>query len=398
MISSSWDITNDHFADLLRKLAFDYYKWDIYVSGRLKIIPQSLIIEQDEYQEALKVCLAIAEILSSLEKKIKTNREVLRKLAIPEKTADLIVKEGESEWQLARYDLFRTADGNWILSEFNEDVPGGFNESIGIPELLSSHFSGYSFENFFKKQFQECFCDIQGVVGLMYASGYSEDLQHMAILEALLKASGKQTLYCTPAQLVFRRGIAYMNDTPIEALIRFYPGEWFDMLPNYNHWQKAISKLKILNPLSRLIRQSKNLFALWNEDSFLDREQKDFIRSVTPETYFFGEVKDKFQHFPKEEWVIKHAFGRMGDSVTIGALVTQETWEKTWDFAAKNAGEFTLQKKFEVATTSFNGSAMYPALGVYLINNQFAGFYSRVCEKPFLTHEACYVPTLVRVS
>jgi hypothetical protein len=39
---------------------------------------------------------------------------------------------------------------------------------------------------------------------------------------------------------------------------------------------------------------------------------------------------------------------------------------------------------------------MYPAVGAFVVNGRFAGYYSRVAPRPLITHEAYHVATLVR--
>jgi hypothetical protein len=63
-----------------------------------------------------------------------------RRLAIPDALHPLIAESGTA-LQLARYDLFPTEDGRWMVSEFNEDVPGGFNEAA-LPDLSATPAPG----------------------------------------------------------------------------------------------------------------------------------------------------------------------------------------------------------------------------------------------------------------
>jgi len=397
MISAQWDVSEQEFTRIIENMQFQYFKWDSFVNGKLRIIPEAIIIDYDECQQAITLCKRVNQILSILENKLRRDRTSLIRLGIPERVADLILIEPPSTLQLTRYDLFRTEEGAWQLTEFNEDVPGGFNEAIGIPALLARHYNQYSLEDCFSKKLLEALPDDEGATALMYATGYSDDLQHMAVLEKLLSESGRDAILCSPSQLRLNWGKPYINKTKISSIIRFYPGEWYGILPNYKVWKKALGKVPMLNPISRLIRQSKNLFALWNTQGLLEDSDREFLQSVTPETIYFSEVSHRFLDFPKHDWVLKHAFGRMGDTVTMGSLTKDLDWEKAWHEAQKKPLEFTLQRRFSVEPLAFKDQAMYPTLGVYLINGEFAGFYSRTAETPFLTHEAYYVPTLVKL-
>jgi len=397
MISTQWDVSEQEFDQIIENMQFQYFKWDTFVNGKLRIIPEAIVIDNEECKQAIALCKRVDKILGLLEDKLRHNRLALITLGIPERVADLILIEPPSTLQLTRYDLFRTEQGEWQLTEFNEDVPGGFNEAIGIPALLAQHCDQYSLEGCFSEKLLKALPDGQGATALMYATGYSDDLQHMAVLEKLLSEAGRESILCSPSQLRLHWGKPYINKTRISSIIRFYPGEWYGILPNYKVWKKALGKIPMLNPISRLIRQSKNLFALWNTNEMLEANDREFLHSVTPETIAFTEVSHRFLDFPKHDWVLKHAFGRMGDTVTMGLLSKDLEWEKAWKEAQKKPLEYTLQRRFDVEPLAFKNQTMYPTLGVYLINGEFAGFYSRTAETPFLTHEAYYVPTLVKL-
>ena len=67
--------------------------------------------------------------------------------------ARLIADERDRPLQLARYDLFPTPEGGWAVSEFNEDVPGGFNEVVAAPRLLGELHPGCQFPGDFDGAF-----------------------------------------------------------------------------------------------------------------------------------------------------------------------------------------------------------------------------------------------------
>jgi len=151
----------------------------------------------------------------------------------------------------------------------------------------------------------------------------------------------------------------------------------------------------MLSPLSRLYRQSKRLFALWDLIPGISDADREFIKSVTPETKCFCSSYIPQLLEEQSQWVLKRAFGRMGDSVVMGNLVSQAEWQLSIDEAGKQPNEFLLQRRFDVNPVTFSRGQQFPALGAFVVNGRFAGYYSRIHPVQFLTHEATYVPTLI---
>ena len=100
----------------------------------------------------------------------------------------------------------------------------------------------------------------------------------------------------------------------------------------------------------------------------------------------------------RDRWVLKRAFGRMGDAVVLGSLVSAAEWERALAEAARDPHASCMQERFRVRPVQFGFGLLYPALGAYLVNGRFAGYYSRVASRPFITHEAPHVATLVRAA
>jgi hypothetical protein len=280
-----WDMSPQRFDQVLRALRFRYFKWDTHACGTLKILPESIVLTARQHAEIVAIGERLAAVLARLEDRVRRDAGLIAALGIPRELVPMIQAEPPSELQLARYDLFPTVEGGWAVSEFNEDVPGGFNEVIGAPDLLADVHAGYSFPGNFREEFLRA-VPADGTVALMYATGYSEDLQHMLVLDSLLRSRGQETVLCSPSHLRAKGGRPAVNGRPIGAAVRFYPGEWFPLLPNLAAWKRLLPGLKMINPLGRLIRQSKRLFALWNLPELLDDDDREFINRLAPETEF----------------------------------------------------------------------------------------------------------------
>src|SRR5690606_14109340 len=97
-------------------------------------------------------------------------------------------------------------------------------------------------------------------------------------------------------------------------------------------------------------------------------------------------------------WVIKRAFGRMGDSVVIGALSTAAEWNAALAEASAAPRAFCIQERFAATPLDFEAGPLFPAIGAFLVNGRFAGYYSRAAPRPLIAHEALHVATLVQTA
>jgi hypothetical protein len=390
-----WGLSRGEFRQLLDELRFRHRKWDVFACGRCLILPEAIVLTPAEHRRVVETVERFHRLLGDLEARLSRVPEELAFLGIPPEVADLIVHEGgNGAMQLARYDLFPDPEGRWWVSEFNEDVPGGFNEAAGIPELLNGGLPGGRFTGDLRGALQAAFRGARQVA-FIHATGYSEDLQHMLVVRDWLERDGIEGVLCSPAHLRRRRGRAEFLGRPVDSALRFYPGEWFRWLPNLADWRRVVPELPLMNPLRRLVRQSKKLFIRWTAQELVSAEDRAFLRDHAPLSVpFQPEPMDRWVE-EQPRWVLKEAFGRMGDSVVIGALVDPAAWRRALDEAAKRPADFLLQARFEVAPLEFDAGPMYPALGAFLVNGRFAGYYSRADPRPLLTHEAYHVATLV---
>jgi hypothetical protein len=84
--------------------------------------------------------------------------------------------------------------------------------------------------------------------------------------------------------------------------------------------------------------------------------------------------------------------------VVIGRTCPPPIWEKAVAEAAKTPDAYIAQHAFIPLPVPNGTQSLFPALGVYLIDGAFAGYYSRADEVGFTTNEAYYVVTAVETA
>ena len=396
-----WGLDAEAERSLLHDLRFRWFKWDSYACGGLLILNESLVLERADHDDVVRITEGLHAALGRFEERVLADPAALRALGIPEAMHPLVLDAPAAPLQCARYDLFATEDGRWMVSEFNEDVPGGFNEAVGIPQLLGAPGAAYSWEGDFRERVVEALRPYP-TIALLYATSFAEDLQHMLVLEDWLRAAGHEAVLASPEHLEgggwggFGRGPRFLGRR-VDAAFRFFPGEWMAPLPNLAAWRRHAPRLPMMNPIRALVRQSKSLFTFL-QDADLPPEDRALIARHLPHTEPFRPERREAYREERERWVLKRAFGRMGDAVVLGSLVSAVEWDRALEGAALEPKSYCIQERFRVRSVPFGSGPLYPALGAYLVNGRFAGYYSRVASRPFITHEAPHVATLVRTA
>lgn len=383
------------FLALVDELRFRFHKWDVYLSGKLRVLPEALVLEREEHATAVEVCLRLNEALGRVAAQVRARPDYHERLSIPPRVRELIDAEVEQPFQIARYDLVPTAEG-WMIPEFNEDAPGGFNEAVAGKELFAATLAGGSVPGDFAASFLDAM-PAGRRCGLVYATGYAEDLQHVLLLSDLLRSRGIETVLGSPDQLACGRlGKPRLAGVRIDWILRFFPGEWYAHLLDLGSWRRALGRVPVVNPLGRLVRQSKGLYAWWRQAGEVAPADRAVLDRYTPHTELLRSDSTLGLIEERERWVLKRMFGRMGDAVLIGHRTSPSDWELGVQLALKQPGQWIAQHAFaplSLSTTA--GARQYPVLGIYLVNGRFAGHYSRSDETGFTTHEAHYVVTAV---
>ncbi len=393
-----WGVGEEEKREVVRSLRFDWFKWDTYSAGHFTLLPEVLVVPEALHRTVVESVEALSAGLAALEARLHAEPEALRRLGIPPRLHPLLAEEAGRVLQCARYDLFPCEDGRLMVSEFNEDVPGGFNETVGLPHLLGDPGPDCRWEAGFREAMVQAFEKMDGIA-LLYATAFTEDLQHMLILDRWLSEAGHPTVRGSPAHLRRRWfGGARVLGTPVDAAFRFYPGEWMPRLPNFRTWRRLNPGFPMMNPLRHMVRQSKKVFDLWWEVGASDPDTRRLLEAHTPRTFPFDPADMERLVEERETWVLKRAFGRMGDAVIMGSLVEERSWREALREAARKPGEWCIQACFRVVPLAFEAGLLYPTLGAFVVNGRFAGYYSRAAPRPFLTHEALHVPTVVQVS
>lgn len=405
MITRELPLHDTEFAALLQSLRRNHFKWDIYADGKPTVGRDAIILEPEEHQFLVATARALWSEINALERGVVSNHDQHGVLGVPDTLQKLIRRSTDAATagpRSVRIDFHYTVDKEWVAVECNSDLPGGVVEMAGMGAELSheqrnvvERFGDVSIPGDLAAAFQRAFATFSAV-GLVYDTTFSIDLQQIEYIRRWLEQSGHTVVIGGPETLAFdesAKGNAVgMKGVPLHALYRFYPAELIGALPNATVWQAAAGELPCCNPLSAGISQSKRLLALHDPETS-PAIHEHMPRSVLPEHLADGQLAEE-----RERWVVKTAYGRMGDGIAFGVDYSPDQWQKIVAQVYHTPTEFVVQERFDSAALWFSGSVGYPVVGVHVVDGEFAGYFSRYDSDQIIRDGAKYVPTMVRFS
>lgn len=402
MRTLAWPLSPAEFNDVRDRLRFDFCKWDVFHRGRDDLLPDALVLSQAEHDQLVAIAKACWQALRPMEKTLADDPERLHAMGIPDALRPAMAGAHPAVGRLSRCDFHLAVGGRWVISEFNEDSPGGLVESHGLhralDEAFADRFAGLRPAGDLRPALLQAFAPYPRI-GLVYATGYSLDLQPMALLADWLREAGHEVALGSPANLSFDGSQAYLLEQPVDALYRFYPGEWLDALPNADIWLRAVRELPMLNTLPALVAQSKCFYAAIEETGLLaDSTDRERLEAHLPPSRFLKPDMLNELVAQRTDWVLKSAFGRMGDTVLLGIGASPEQWQKRLEQALQDDQPYVVQARFDAVPFWFSSGMAYPTVGLFLLDGEFAGYYSRVSPYPVIDFNARHVTTLVETA
>jgi glutathionylspermidine synthase len=401
MRTLAWPLEGEEFASALSALRFGHCKWDLYQRGKRSILPDAIVLSAAEHDTLVSVSEGLWRSLRAIEEAACADPEALDLLGVPPELFGALARQRAGHPRVSRCDFHRTVDGSFAISEFNEDVPSGFIESVGIQTVLAAEwaerFAGLRFAGDLRAALVAALSP-HPRVGMIFPTAYSEDLQHVAAVAGWLEAAGHATVLGSPANLVMEGEVATLFGEPVDALFRCFPGEWIAALPNVADWERACAAVPMMNPLSALVAQSKRFYALAADPRWpVADETRALLATYLGASLHLEAVPRETLLAERERWVLKGAFGRMGDSVCIGSELEPAQWERALDAAFVEPGRFAVQERFDTAPMWFSDGIGYATIGAFLVDGRFCGYFSRVAKTPLIGYEAGHVATLVEV-
>jgi len=378
---------------------FEDCKWDPQCSDRPVLARYPIVIQANEWKRLCGLAEQLAREALQAEDELEHRPDLIRELGLPRPVRRCFARNGEAPSAQAarvmRFDFHFITNG-WRISEVNCDVPGGFIEAGGFTEKMARHISGVGIPPNPGRVYSEAIRRAVGDgarVALIHATAHSDDRQVMEYLSRILSRAGVRAVLLSPSHLRWEAGCARISCCFAEGcpdlLVRFFPGEWLPRLGDSSLWRSYFrgGRTPMSNPGNAILVQSKRFPLVW--DRF--KTPLPTWRALLPETRCPSDVRD----LGSGAWVLKPALGRVGEDVGMRGVTEDRAWRRIVFGARWRPSVWAAQERFEaVALENYDG-AVYPCLGVFVIDGKAAGVYGRAARKPLIDHEAQDVPVLI---
>ena len=130
-------ISEDKYPEYKLKAMFDCYKWDPYFLDNNTVAKYVLVISKEEHEKLKKYTEDLDLETRKAEKFLNEHLEYIKPLALPrgirKDICNMTNYDESKNIRLMRYDFHPVVDGDFMISEVNSDVPGGFAESSLLP-------------------------------------------------------------------------------------------------------------------------------------------------------------------------------------------------------------------------------------------------------------------------
>lgn len=377
--------------EIRRKMELRHFKWDAQLGDTAILAQAPLLIESARWAELATLAERLFDETLRVERELLSCPSLYARIGLPRALRDLFTR-GEptpTAARIMRFDFHWTSEG-WRISEVNSDVPGGFTEATHFTRLMAEHVPGARLTGDPTDALVDAVARCRGsgaMVALTSAAGHMEDHQVVAHLAAAFRERGLGARVVSLHQLCWSRGHARVEGDatlrrPVDAIVRFYQAEWLAGLPQGCGWPALFvdGQTAVINPGTAALSESKRLPLVWDEL----KSALPTWRRLLPET---RDLRDA-PWMTDESWLIKSAYSNTGDTVSIRSEMSAVEWMRRSVNARLRPSVWVAQRRFTDIALMDEGGALYPCIGVYVVDGRSAGAYARLARGPIVDFAA----------
>lgn len=380
---------------------FECYKWDPMFYDSNTLAKYVLVLTEDENKELIKLTEDLDKETRLAEEYLNKNKNLSKKLSLPKQVRNQINNmqnyNKDNNIRLMRYDFHPNIDGDWLVTEVNSDVPGGFAESSLLPNLARktlkredleyTSFGEMMVRAINKKLHQK------GTIMMVHCTCFSDDRQVMQYMGERLKQEGYDIIYGAADHINFKNNIAYCildnNKKKIDLIFRFTPIEWLiKMKPRRWDGYFNTTTISCNHPIA-IYAQSKRFPFVWEELEKKGISMKTW-KKLLPETIEVKKLKKQ------EGYIYKPVYGRVGEKISIKEACKGDEYKKILRDVKFHPKQYLAQKQFiSKPLIGENNEQYHVCIGSYTIEGKHAGFYARISKYPRIDSYAADIPVLI---
>ena len=227
------------YGQIRQFMMLEGFKWDAQVADVNTLAPFALILPAHVWEQLVRLAELLTQEALAAELELQQRPDLWKHLGLPRAVQEAIAHS--APWtpaavRVLRFDFHPTLQG-WRISEANSDVPGGYTEASNFCKLIAEQIPGAVPVGHPAHELADALATQVppgGRIVFLSAPGYLEDQQIILYLADLLRQRGCTTLLAHPNQVQWQDGIAYIQSQPVDAIFRFYQGEWLVRVQGQN--------------------------------------------------------------------------------------------------------------------------------------------------------------------
>ncbi len=403
---------------------------DPWLNGRERFRLQGVILAPEQLQALYTAAERVTHIYHELAEIVLAQPELLDDFFGLTPFQKMMWLASEGRWHgIARVDLFVCNDGRMQACELNSDTPSGEAETVLLNQLLHPYHphttdpNARFAESFWQMLRQSAECGMRKAespqlsVAIIYPTDMPEDLSMIALYRSWLEARGCTVVLGSPYNLGLNdeRCVTVLGQ-PVDLILRHYKTDWWGEretiwdnqtpYPDPDPLARELllllaaeneGRVAVVNPFGAVVTQNKLSMALmWELQALFSVQARAWIVAHIPETRRLAALD--VEHLPREEWVLKSAYGCEGDAVIVGPFVKPADWRLALTSTIKR--HWVAQRYFEVAplpATTDTAMPLLPNYGVYLLGGRAAGLFTRLSQRA-TDYTSTTAPTFVAGS
>lgn len=394
-------IPEDKYEEYRLNAMFDCYKWDPQFYDSNTLAKNVLVLTQEENAEIIKLTESLDKETRMAEEFLNTNKRIAKKLALPKKILEKISSmqsyDKSKNIRLMRYDFHPNIEGNWVVTEVNSDVPGGFAESSLLPDLARKTIKlpELKYKSFGEQMVHAINdkLDKTGVIMMVHCTCFSDDRQVMQYMGDRLEKEGYKIIYGAADHIHFKDKQAFCilenNQEKIDLIFRFTPLEWLiQMKPRKWDGYFDTTTKSCNHPIS-IYAQSKRFPFVFDELENAGISMATW-KNLLPKTINVKDVGNQ------DGFIYKPVYGRVGEKISIKEACKDDEYIKILKDVKKHPKQYLAQKKFDSkALKDEYGNEYHVCIGSYTIEGKHAGYYARISPYPRIDSYAADIPVLI---
>ncbi|MCL2571535.1 MAG: glutathionylspermidine synthase family protein [Defluviitaleaceae bacterium] len=371
------------YPDYRLSVMFDGYKWDLQAGEQSTISDKVVLLGQDEMTFLADHAVRLYNETIAMEAALHKNPDMVRKLGISEPMTEALCNcnyKPEQHVRFMRFDFHPTTEG-WKISEVNSDVPAGYPEASILPALAQVYFKDYvqygNFGEIIKARLMRLIPS-GSTVAYLHDTHTVEDYQILHYLGDIMETTGYKSMYASPEHIQWENAKA----KGIGGIVRYFPVEWMEFTPHVDWIGYVNAQTPSCNHPIALLTQSKRLPLVW-DDLGVDIP---IWKMLLPETKCVNKLESQ------DGWILKPAFGRVGEGITIPGTMSEEEEQAVYQSAISDPMQWVAQRMFQ----SMPVDGFHLNVGVFVVDGVYAGCYGRISNEPRIDEDASEVPILIK--